>query len=70
MKKRITTCIFLFCVQFCLVYSAEKDVYLFNIEKALEACHFNENNKLREEVTELFLRIYENEKKIPILFNV
>lgn len=71
MKKWINAFIFIFCVQFCLVHSAEKDLYLINIEKALEACHFNENPEtlanpnLREEVTELFLRIYENEKKYP-----
>lgn len=71
MKKRIITFVFLFCVQFCLVYSAEKDLYLINIEKALEACHFNEypevltNPNFQEDVKELFLRIYENEKKYP-----
>lgn len=71
MKKQITTFIFLFCVQFCLVYSAEKEPYLINIEKALEACQFNENFESLEnpnhrgEITELFLRIYENEKKYP-----
>ncbi len=71
MKKRIITFIFLFCVQFYLIYSAEKEAYLVNIEKALEACHFNENfetltnSNLREEIKELFLRIYENEKNYP-----
>lgn len=71
MKKWIIIFVFLFCVQCCLVYSAEKDLYLFNIEKALEACHFDEkfetlkNPNLREEVKELFLRIYENEKDHP-----
>lgn len=71
MKNRIISFIFIFFVQSCLIYSAEKDSYLINIEKALEACHFNENPEnltnpnLREEIKELFLRIYENEKKYP-----
>ena len=49
MKNRMVTFIFLICVQFCLVYSAEKDSYLINIEKALEVCHFNENSEILNE---------------------
>jgi|694.fasta_scaffold19462_9 hypothetical protein len=71
MNKWIINFIFLFCLPFCLVCSTEKELYLLNIEKALVACHFDEefetlnNPNLREEVKELFLRIYENEKNHP-----
>lgn len=71
MKKWTITFVLLFCVHFYLVCSTEKDLYLLNIEKALEACHFDENFEtltnpnLREEIKEFFLQIYENEKDYP-----
>jgi hypothetical protein len=72
MKRWILTFIFLLCVQCCLVCSCsgDKERYLFNIEKALDAGKFHEIFKPleypnRKEVKELFLRIYENEKAHP-----
>lgn len=72
-KYLILTFTFLLCLQSCLAISCaiERDLYLANIEKALHFSHFDEQfenanySNHREEVKELLLRIYEEEKAHP-----
>lgn len=67
-KNTIIFFVFLFCMQLCL---ACPNLYLSHIEKALEVSRMDgnleilSNSNLQEELKELFLRIYENEKKYP-----
>lgn len=71
MKNKTLTFLFIFCLQWFLVCSTEKEIYLNNIDKAIDLYQFDgqfknlENDYLREEIKELFLRIYEKEKAHP-----
>lgn len=56
-----------------LFQCSASELYLSNIEKALNVCHFDErfeSPNLREEVKELFLRIHEMEKAHPDFIQV
>lgn len=62
MKRWIIAFLFLFCAHCGLVCSLEKEHYLINLEKALDAHHFHDD---REDVMNLFLQIFENEIAHP-----